>query len=71
MATMRALGLPTGHELCTPEFLWDALAETVKHRDGLQRMPLPVGIGNAAFVNDVSTAEVAWAAAWLAEREAR
>jgi 3-dehydroquinate synthase len=71
LATMRALRLPTSHELCGPEFLWKALQETVDHRDGLQRMPLPVGIGDATFVNDLSRAEVASAAAWLADRAAR
>lgn len=71
LATMRALRLPRFHELCEPEFLWKALQETVDHRDGLQRMPLPVGLGNATFVNDVSPEEIAWAASWLAERDAR
>lgn len=70
LATMRAVGLPTSHELCEPDFLWAALEETVAHRDGLQRMPLPVGLGDATFVNDVSPAELAWAAVWLAERDA-
>jgi len=71
LATMRALRLPTSHELCRPEFLWEALQESVDHRDGLQRTPLAVGIGDAMFVNDLSQAEVADAAAWLAERAAR
>jgi 2-epi-5-epi-valiolone synthase len=71
LATMRALRLPTSHALCEPEFLWTALQETVDHRDGLQRMPLSVGLGHATFVNDVTPAEIAWAAAWLAERNAR
>lgn len=71
LTTMRAVGLPTSHELCQPDFLWEALEEAVAHRDGLQRMPLPVGIGDATFVNDVSLAELACAAAWLSERAAR
>jgi 3-dehydroquinate synthetase len=67
--TMRALRLPTSHELCRPEFLWRALEDAVDHRDGLQRMPLPVGIGNVTFINDLQPAEVACAAAWLAGRQ--
>jgi 3-dehydroquinate synthetase len=71
LATMRDLRLPTHHELCRPELLWQALEETVDHRDGLQRMPLPVGIGDATFVNDLTRAEVELAADWLADRAAR
>ena len=41
------------------------LKDTTKARDGLQRMPLMMGIGDAVFVNDVSEAEVAAAAAVL------
>lgn len=64
-STMRTLRLPTGHQLCQPEFLWQALQEVVKHRDGLQRMPLPVGIGAATFVNDVQLSEISDAARML------
>lgn len=41
------------------------LKDTTKARDGFQRMPLMNGIGNAAFVDDVETHEVARAAAAL------
>lgn len=64
-STMRTLRLPTGHQLCQPEFLWQALQEAVKHRDGLQRLPLPVGIGAATFVNDVQLSEISDAARML------
>ena len=37
---------------------WDALQEVVAHRDGLQRMPLPVGIGVATFFNDLQRSEI-------------
>jgi 2-epi-5-epi-valiolone synthase len=57
-STMRTLRLPTGHPLCQPKFLWQALQEVVHHRDGLQRMPLPVGIGAVTFVNDVQLSEI-------------
>jgi 3-dehydroquinate synthase len=68
LATMRALHLPTNHELCRPAFLWQALQEVVDHRDGLQRMPLPVGIGDVTFVNDLQPQEVTDATAWLEGR---
>jgi 3-dehydroquinate synthetase len=65
LATMRTLRLPTDHELCSPELMWEALEDTVEHRDGLQRIPLPVGIGAVTFVNDVQRAEMSDAAAVL------
>jgi 3-dehydroquinate synthase len=60
------LRLPTGHQLCQPELLWQTLQEIVQHRDGLQRMPLPVGAGVATFVNDVQLSEISDAARMLA-----
>jgi hypothetical protein len=41
------------------------LTDTTKARDGLQRVPLMAGIGNAIFVNDISQAEVMSAACVL------
>jgi 3-dehydroquinate synthase len=58
MAAMTDLDLPTWHPVCTPELIGRALAETVAHRDGRQRLPLPVGIGAARFVDDLTTAEL-------------
>lgn len=62
MNVMRLLELPVHHTSCTPELLVRALVDTTRHRDGLQRLPLPVGIGAATFVNDVSADELAVAA---------
>ncbi|GAA4007985.1 sedoheptulose 7-phosphate cyclase [Streptomyces sp. NBC_01352] len=59
LAVMDALELPTWNDLLEPGLLARALADTVRHRDGRQRLPLPVGIGDAAFVNDVTPAELA------------
>lgn len=66
---MRRLRLPIWHPLCEPGLLADALHDTVRHRDGLQRMPLPVGIGEACFVNDLTVAELSRAAETLFELE--
>jgi len=66
---MRRLRLPICHPLCQPELLKDALHDTVRHRDGLQRIPLPVGIGAARFVNDITLAELSRAAETLVELE--
>ena len=64
---MRRLRLPIWHPLCEPGLLGEALHDTVRHRDGLQRLPLPVGIGAACFVNDLTIAELSRAAEILCE----
>jgi 3-dehydroquinate synthase len=55
---MAELGLPRWHPVCTPELLRDALEDTVRHRDGRQLLPLPIGVGSARFVNDVTAAQL-------------
>ncbi|WNG19661.1 sedoheptulose 7-phosphate cyclase [Cystobacter fuscus] len=64
-ALMRKLELPVYHRLCEPAVLEEALADTVRHRDGLQRLPLAMGIGSACFVNDVQPSELCAALATL------
>jgi len=62
---MRRLRLPVWHPLMDAGLLEHALRETIRHRDGLQRMPIPVGIGAACFLNDLTAAELARAAETL------
>jgi 3-dehydroquinate synthase len=62
LRVMRQLNLPISHELCTAEFMQEALDDTVKHRNGRQRLPLTIGIGECMFVNDVSREEIESAA---------
>lgn len=66
-ALMRALELPSWSPLLDSDVLARALEDTVRHRDGMQRLPLPVGIGGVVFVNDVAGAEIAAAVATQAE----
>ncbi|MFE9328909.1 sedoheptulose 7-phosphate cyclase [Nocardia sp. NPDC052278] len=63
---MRDLGLPTYHRLLSRSTLHAALVATVEHRDGRQRLPLPIGIGQATFVDDITIDELADAADYLA-----
>ncbi|MEU0899202.1 sedoheptulose 7-phosphate cyclase [Streptomyces massasporeus] len=58
LRVMDRLELPAWHPVCTPELLTQGLADTVRHRDGKQLLPLPDGIGRARFVNDVSSTEL-------------
>ncbi|MFE1267829.1 sedoheptulose 7-phosphate cyclase [Streptomyces sp. NPDC058758] len=67
LRVVTALGLPAWHETCTPKLLVPALRDTVRHRDGMQRLPLPVGIGAATFINDLTEDELADAAQKLAD----
>lgn len=45
--------LPIQHSIFTVSLLEDALKDTIKHRDGLQRVPLMSKLGQAVFVNEL------------------
>ena len=63
---VQALGLPLWNDvLDDTTLLEDALRDTVRHRDGEQWLPLPVGIGRHRFVNDVTPSELRDAARLL------
>ena len=64
---MRRLGLPVWHPLCESGLLEEALRNTIRHRDGLPRMPIPVGIGQVCFANDLTIVELSQAADTLRE----
>nr|WP_167479317.1 sedoheptulose 7-phosphate cyclase [Nocardia arthritidis] len=69
---MRALELPLWNEvLARPGILDAALEDTVRHRDGQQRLPLPVGIGHHLFVNDLTPQELHAGLEYLATVEVR
>ncbi|GAB3444608.1 3-dehydroquinate synthase [Streptomonospora sediminis] len=58
-SVMRNLDLPMWNDVLTePSLLENALRDTVHHRDGKQRLPLPLGIGRHRFVNDVTATEL-------------
>ena len=52
------LGIVLNDGLVNPDLLWKTLEERTYHRNGLQRVPLPDGIGNCIFVNDVKFKEI-------------
>lgn len=54
---IKKIGLPITHPTCTSSNIAQALAEIIKHRDGLQRMPVPIEIGRATFLHDVTAQE--------------
>jgi 3-dehydroquinate synthase len=55
----RDLGLPTMHKsFLDSQKLMRSLMDTVKHRNGNQNLPVPVGIGSHQFLNDIQEDEV-------------
>jgi 2-epi-5-epi-valiolone synthase len=62
-ATATGLGLPTWHPgFADTDLLMQALADTMRHRNGNQNLPVVESIGRATFLNDVSAEEIADAA---------
>jgi 3-dehydroquinate synthetase len=57
--TANNLKLPTFHkDFCDFDLLKKALCDTMKHRNGNQYLPVPVGIGNYKILNDVTDEEI-------------
>ncbi|MCS2608489.1 sedoheptulose 7-phosphate cyclase [Halomonas dongshanensis] len=53
------LSLPWTHPLFRDEeLIYEALSDTVLHRNGSQNLPLPVTIGNSKFVNNVDKKQI-------------
>ncbi len=63
-----ALGLNLDASLLKPAILWDSVEERTYHRNGLQRVPLPLGLGGCSFANDITQGEIAANARLLVER---
>lgn len=65
---MRAVGLPTFHEgFADVDLLEESLADTTRHRNGAQELPIPVAIGRSVFFDNVRRDELARAARGLRE----
>lgn len=65
IALTNRMGLPVINSDCTAANMQTALDDIVKHRDGLQRIPVPTAIGEATFLNDVCLQEVMEACEYL------
>jgi 2-epi-5-epi-valiolone synthase len=53
-----SLGIPLELSTLDPYTLWQSLEERTFHRNGLQRVPMPYGIGECVFVNDIKQDEI-------------
>lgn len=68
---MKSMQLPLRHRFFEqPGLLQEALEDTMRHRDGRQRLPLPDGIGACCFVNDVDAHAICAAAKEMAHADA-
>lgn len=56
---VEALGLEPAIEQLDSDCMWNALADRIEHRNGRQRVPLPMAIGQCAFAEDISREEIA------------
>jgi len=52
------LGIILNSDFIDSNLLWESMEERTYHRNGLQRVPLPDGIGKCIFVNDVKFEEI-------------
>ncbi|MBE7432408.1 MAG: sedoheptulose 7-phosphate cyclase [Anaerolineales bacterium] len=57
-----SLGYELDASLLDPDLLWASLTERTYHRNGLQRVPMPRGIGDCVFLNDIKADEIEFAA---------
>ena len=55
---VNSLGFTLNTSILDPELLWNSLEERTYHRNGLQRVPMPCGIGNCIFLNDIHVGEI-------------
>lgn len=62
-----SLGIKLKTNLLHPNQLWHSLVERTYHRNGFQRTPMPDGIGNCVFLNDVNAGEIETAVKKLEE----
>lgn len=65
-----ALGIVLDISLLNPPELWQSLEERTYHRNGLQRVPMPRGIGDCVFLNDITLGEIQTAHRALLQRMA-
>jgi 3-dehydroquinate synthase len=65
LALVGRLGIAPPLDLLDATLMWQSLLDRVEHRNGAQRVPLPVAVGEGVFVNDIRRGELAGAIATL------
>lgn len=59
LALVDRLGITPAVELLDTGSMWQSLQDRIEHRNGQQHVPLPAGIGECVFANDITCAELA------------
>lgn len=71
---VRRLGIEPDFGALDIEAMWESLLDRIEHRNGRQRVPVPLGIGRCIFLDDITRPELDAATAclgtWLEERHA-
>ncbi len=57
-ALVEALDAGLDYGVLDAEVMWTSLLDRIKHRNGMQRVPMPSGIGRCVFLNDITRAEL-------------
>jgi len=53
-----SLGIDLDPGVLDAEVMWQSLLDRIEHRNGLQRVPVPNGIGSCTFLNDIARREL-------------
>ncbi len=67
-ALIGRLGIQPDLSLLDAGVMWASLLDRIEHRNGEQRVPMPVGLGRCVFLNDVTFQEIEVAIAALRAR---
>lgn len=57
-ALVRRLGIALDADVLDADVMWQSLLDRIEHRNGLQRVPMPAGLGRCVFVNDITHPEI-------------
>ncbi|WP_374013880.1 sedoheptulose 7-phosphate cyclase [Pseudoxanthomonas koreensis] len=57
-ALVQALDLAPDTALLDGALMWQSLLDRTEHRNGLQRVPMPRGLGGCVFLNDITRREL-------------
>ncbi|WP_417276630.1 sedoheptulose 7-phosphate cyclase [Castellaniella sp.] len=55
---IQQLGIEPDLGVLDAEVMWQSLLDRIEHRNGLQRVPMPAGLGQCVFANDITRQEL-------------
>lgn len=57
-ALVERLGIAPDLDLLDADTMWQSLLDRIEHRNGRQRVPMPAGIGQCVFLDDITRREL-------------